>query len=143
MKTLLITLLTLGALSANAQEVTPVQVPEKAVAQLEKMRKQTQNVVVVGRKGSTLPPETRPMLNKVLLQSATDFLTITAKKPTKEAYFKSVDTGLSRLMAMVPNQEDRVEVAEFYQDLLDIVGLESSEGRLVAFVEGGGLVAKP
>ena len=29
----------------------------------------------------------------------------------------------------------RQQVAEYYQDLLDIVGLDSSEGRLTAFVE--------
>jgi len=49
---------------------------------------------------------------------------------------QSLDAGLVRLMPLVPQVEDRQQVAEYYQDLLDIVGLDSSEGRLTAFVEG-------
>ncbi|MDB5236540.1 MAG: hypothetical protein JWR44_3533 [Hymenobacter sp.] len=108
---------------------------------LEKMRKQTEAEVIIGKRGSSLPPETRPVLNRILLQSANEFVNITARKPTKEAYFKIVDAGLTRLTPLMPKLEDREQVAEYYQDLLDIVGLESSEGRLTAFVEG--TFAKP
>ena len=135
MKFLLIGLLTLGTLSCYAQDITPVPLPPKAVVKLEKMLKSTQTVVVVGRSQSALPAEARPMLNRVLVQSTSDFLAIAHSHPTKEAYFKCVDTGLARILPMVPKVEDRQQVAEYYQDLLDIVGLESSEGRLVSFVE--------
>ncbi|WP_201982701.1 DUF4844 domain-containing protein [Hymenobacter rubidus] len=136
MRTFLLSLFALGVMSAHAQDVvTPVKLPEKAALKLEKMLKQTQAVVVLGRKGSTLPAEARPVLNKILAQSASEFLTISSRRPTKEAYFKSVDAGLAKLSPQLPQLEDRQQVAEYYQDLLDIVGLESSEGRLTAFVE--------
>ena len=106
------------------------------MAQLANIKKQTQAAVVIGRRASTLPAEARPMLNTILVQSATDFLAITAQKPTREAYLQSLDAGLVRPMPLVPQVEDRQQVAEYYQDLLDIVGLDSSEGRLTAFVEG-------
>ncbi|MBU6120326.1 DUF4844 domain-containing protein [Hymenobacter siberiensis] len=140
MKKLLLTLFTLTALVGHAQSVTPAphSVPEKAVTQLEKMLRQTQVEVVIGRRKSTLPAEVRPMLNRILVQSANDFLAITHGQPTKEAYYKSLEAGLARLQSLTPKQEDREQVAEYFQDLLDIVGLESSEGRLMAFVEGPG-----
>ena len=138
MKKLLLTLFTFTALASHAQGVAPSPhaVPEKAVMQLEKMLRQTQVEVVIGRRKSTLPAEVRPQLNRILVQSANDFLSITHGQPTKEAYYKSLESGLIRLKSLTPNQQDREQVAEYYQDLLDIVGLESSEGRLMAFVEG-------
>ena len=136
MRTLLLSLFTLAILSGHAQHATPVTPPAKAMAQLENIKKQTQATVVIGRRASTLPAEVRPMLNTILVQSAKDFLAITAQKPTREAYLQSLDAGLVRLMPLVPQVEDRQQVAEYYQDLLDIVGLDSSEGRLTAFVEG-------
>ena len=50
---------------------------------------------------------------------------------------RTLELGLTRLVPLVPKVRDREQVAEYFQDLLDIVGLNSSEGRLTAFVEGG------
>lgn len=139
MRVLLLNLLLLGALTAHAQTATPVSVPEKAVVQLQKVLKQTQAVVVLTTKKTKgpLPPETRPELNYILVASANEFLAIANGRPTRESYLQSVDAGLSRLLPLVPALEDRQALAEYYQDLLDIVGVASSEGRLTAFVEGG------
>ena len=114
---------------------TLVTVPPKAVLKLEKLLKSTQTAMAVGRRQSALPPEARPIVNRILVQSATDFLAITNGQPTKEAYYQSVESGLARILPLVPKLEDRQQVAEYYQDLLDIVGLETSEGRLMAFVD--------
>ena len=137
MRLLLLSLFTLAALGGHAQDAAPLAVPERAVAQLEKMRRGTLNAAVIGKRTSALPAEARPMLNRILVQSATDFLLITTRRPTREAYLSSLDAGLSRLAPLVSHPDDRAQVAEYYQDLLDIVGLESSEGRLTAFVESG------
>ena len=110
-------------------------VPQKAVAQLEKIRKQTVDEIVIGMRKSSLPAETRPMLNRILVKSTSEFLAITARKPTREAYLKCLDDNLSRISPLVPETKDREQVAEYFQDLMDIVGLESSEGRLTVFVE--------
>ena len=125
-------------MASHAQNVAPVPhaVPEKAVVQLKKMLRQTQVEVVIDRRKSALPAEVPPLLNRVLVQSANDFLAITHGQPTKEAYYKSLKLSLERLESLATKQEDREQVAEYFQDLLDIVGLESSEGRLMAFVEG-------
>ena len=110
-------------------------VPQKAVAQLEKIRKQTVDEIVIGMRKSSLPAETRPMLNRILVKSTSEFLAITSRRPTREAYLKCLDDNLSRISPLVPYTKDREQVAEYFQDLMDIVGLESSEGRLAAFVE--------
>ena len=125
-----------ASFSAHAQEAAAHAVPAGAATRLEKVRRTTLNAVVIGGRTTALPPEARPMLNRILVQSATDFLVITTRKPTKEAYLGSLDAGLARIVPLVPRVEDREQVAEFYQDLLDIVGLNSSEGRLSAFVAG-------
>ena len=138
MKKLLFTLFTFTALASHAQNLAPVPhiVPGKAVVQLETILRQTQVEVVVDRRNSTLSAEMRLLLNRILVQSAKDFLAITHDKPTKEAYYKSLELGLERLKSLATKKEDREQVAEYFQDLLDIVGLKSSEGRLMAFVEG-------
>jgi hypothetical protein len=42
--------------------------------------------------------------------------------------------GLARLEPLATTPEDRQQVADYFQELMEIVGLESSEGRLAAFV---------
>jgi hypothetical protein len=143
MRLVLPCLLCMLALAGYGQDVALVTAPEKAVAQLEKLRKQTEKALVIGRRTSDLPPEARPMVNKILLQSTADFLAMVGHQALKDAYLQSLDAGLARLTPLVPKLEDRQQVASYYQDLLDIVGLESSEGRLTAFVERGQAKAKP
>ncbi|WP_460501127.1 DUF4844 domain-containing protein [Hymenobacter agri] len=90
------------------------------------------------------PAEARPVLNAVLNQSADDFLHISAAQPTQEQYLQAMADGLARIDANELDTEDRERVAEQYQDLMDIVGLPSSEGLLNKFVYGdflGGLVS--
>lgn len=141
MRLLLLGIFTVCTLAGQAQ-TTALPVPEKAVSKLEKMLKQTQTAVVVGKRANALPAETRPVLNKILVQSTKEFLSITSGKPTKEAYLQALDAGLARLAPLTPHTDDRAQVAEYYQDLLDIVGLESSEGRLNAFVEGSSMASR-
>ncbi|OGX82566.1 hypothetical protein BEN47_04055 [Hymenobacter lapidarius] len=141
MRLFLLGFFTLCALAGQAQ-TTALAVPEKATAKLEKLLKQTRTAVEAGKRASTLPAETRPVLNQILVQSTREFLAITAGKPTKDAYLQSLDAGLARLAPLVPHTDDRAQVAEHYQDLLDIVGLESSEGRLTAFMEGSTMAAR-
>lgn len=137
MRILLICLFSTVALAGHAQRVSKLAVPEKAVERLENIRRQTLAEVAAGANAADVPAEARPELNRVLLQSATEFLLITTRQPTKEAYLQSVDQGLAQIAPLAPKAADRQQLAEYYQDLLDIVGLESSEGRLAAFVRSG------
>ena len=134
MRYFLLLALVFTALASHAQ--TPVPVPAKAVARLQNLLRQTQAEVEIGNRSGNLPAETRPQLNKVLVKAAAEFLTLATHNPTREDYFKSLDAGLAQLTPLVVALQDRQQVAEYFQDILDIVGLSSSEGRLTAFVEG-------
>ncbi|MBD2723071.1 DUF4844 domain-containing protein [Hymenobacter armeniacus] len=142
MRIFLLSLLVLAASSGYAQTTAAIEVPAKAAAKLERVLKQTQEAVVIGKRAETLPVEARPMLNRILAQSTAEFLAITSQSPSKEAYFKSVDAGLNRLSPIAKSLEDRQQVAAYYEDLLDIVGIDSSDGRLPAFVENSPVAAK-
>lgn len=136
MRTILLLILLFTALISYAQ--TPMPVPTKAVARLEQLVRKTQAVVVIGNSNGKLPVEARPKPNRVLVESASEFLRLASNGPTRESYFKTLDAGLARLELLAVEEEDRQQLAEYFQDVLDIVGLESSEGRLTAFVDGAG-----
>ena len=122
------------ALVGHAQ--TPVPVPAKAIARLEQLVRKTQEVVIIGNSNPNLPVEARPRLNRVLVESVAEFLRQASHNPTREGYLKTLDASLTRLEILAVEAEDRQQLAEYFQDVLDIVGLESSEGRLTAFVDG-------
>ena len=72
-------------------------------------------------------------LNRLLVIAAFDFVQITRNAPSREAYLLAMDQGLERLEPLVTHAEERHQIAEFYIDLMDIVGIDSSDGRLDAF----------
>ena len=78
--------------------------------------------------------EARPELNRLLVIAAFDFVQITRNAPGREAYLQAMDRGLERLEPLMGVPADRGEVAEFYIDLMDIVGIDNSDGRLNDFV---------
>ena len=73
-------------------------------------------------------------LNRLLVIAAFDFVQITRDAPSREAYLQAMDQGLERFELLVTHAEERHQIAEFYVDLMDIVGIDSSDGRLDAFV---------
>lgn len=115
-------------------------VPEGAVAKLEDVKELTKSVAVNKPTRGKLQAEARPEINRLLVLSTDDFVRVTKDKPSKEAYLKSLDEGLARLAAVTSDTQDRKELANFFQDLLEIVGVTSSEGRLAAFA---GIPANP
>lgn len=76
----------------------------------------------------------RPQVARILAESTDDFLQIMGGRPTEEAYFQVLDGSLAALTPLTPGTTDRADVAEYYEDLLDIVGITSSGGRLNAFL---------
>ena len=89
---------------------------------------------IISGKAKKAHAEVRPGLNRYLVISADDFLRVAANKPTKEAYLGCLDKGLARVAQLATSPQDRKDVAEYYQELMEIVGLESSDGRRAAFV---------
>ena len=133
MRTLFLCLLSLSTLTGYAQSNTPVTVPIGAVGQLENVKELTKSVAVNKPTKAKLQAEARPDINRMLVLAADDFVRVTKDKPTKEAYLLCLDQGLARLAPLTTDDNDRKEVAEYYQELLEIVGVASSEGRLMAF----------
>lgn len=133
MRTLLIVILSCVALAGYAQSATPMQVPTKAISQLEDL-KELMKSEVVAETDKKASAESRPELNRFLVISTDDFLRVANNRPTKEAYLKCLDMGLARINPLVSNSLDRQQVAYYFQEIMEIVGLESSEGRLSTFV---------
>lgn len=136
MRKLLLFLFCLTALSGYAQTEPAFKVPATALSQLEDLKELTKGEAVSGKHKGKLQPELDPELNRWLVISADDFVRVTiGGMPTKEAYLKCIDRGLGRLAPLTHDRADRQQIAEFYQELMEIVGLDSSGGRLIAFAK--------
>lgn len=126
-------LLSLASLSGYAQTGTPVPLPKNAVSQLEDVKELTKTVAVAKDK-ARMQAEARPEVNRLLVLAADDFVRVAKSgKPTQEAYITCLDAGLARLAPLTTTPQDRQQVAEYFQELMEIVGMKSSEGRLSAF----------
>jgi hypothetical protein len=141
--------LLLGPLAGYAQTITtpdPATAPLIAIAapvtttavlptrtdanrRLVKMKETIQPLV-----GELAAFRNRPQVARILSESTDDFLQIMKGLPTEEAYFQVLDNSLATLMPLTPTSTDRADVAEYFDDLLDIVGITSSGGRLNAFL---------
>ena len=130
---LLIGLLSAAALAGRGQSVTPLPLPPRAIAQLEDFKELTKAEVAAVRPRSRAHAEVRPDLNRCLVISVEEFMRVAGGQPTREAYLQCLDAGLARVGPLTNGLEDRQQVAQYYQDLMEIVGLDSSEGRLNAF----------
>lgn len=108
-------------------------VPEGAVAKLEDVKELTKSVALSKPTRGKVQAEARPEINRILVLAADDFVRVTKEKPSKEAYLQCLDQGLARVAVLTSDTDDRKEVANYFQDLLEIVGVTSSEGRLAAF----------
>ena len=131
---ILLGFLSCAALTSQAQ-ATRMQVPPKAASQLADLMDLTKaEVPRTGKVKAKAHAEVRPDLNRYLVISTNDFLQVTNDKPSKEAYLQCIDNGLARIAPLTNDVQDRQQVAEYFQELMEIVGLESSDGKLAAFV---------
>jgi hypothetical protein len=81
----------------------------------------------------------RPILTEKIHLAADDFQRVASgTSPTEAKYLEAIDTGLARFedIYMDLDTEDRERVCSYFQELMDIVELESSGGRLNAFMYG-------
>lgn len=83
-------------------------------------------------------PVLKPILTDKVNQAAEDFRQASLKtNPTKEDYLNALDKGLSRFSPYTPfDTEDRERVGLYFEELMQIVGLKSSDGRLNKFLYG-------
>lgn len=82
-------------------------------------------------------PSMRPLLSEKVNAAIDDFLTISKKgNPTDATYLDAIHKGLARFEGLALDTEDRERTALYFQQLMDIVGLKSSEGALNTFIYG-------
>lgn len=84
-------------------------------------------------------PSLRPMLTEKINQAAEDFRNVSLSvNPSNKAYLEKIRLGLDRFLntEVMYDTEDRERVCHYFEELMDIVGLESSEGILNTFMYG-------
>ncbi len=84
-------------------------------------------------------PTLRPALSEKINQAADDFKAVAAGgHATDKDYQEKIRVGLQRFadIYMDLDTEDRERVCLYFQELMDIVGLKSSDGQLNEFVYG-------
>tara|TARA_R110001592_G_scaffold9723_1_gene51435 strand:+ start:3427 stop:3876 length:450 start_codon:yes stop_codon:yes gene_type:complete len=83
--------------------------------------------------------ELRPVVTKKINSAALDFMAvIQTKTPTNELYQEAIEKGLARFsdIYLVLDTEDRERICGYFEEMMDIVGLESSNGQLNNFMYG-------
>lgn len=81
----------------------------------------------------------RPAFTEKINLAANDFQKVAeGDEPTEAKYHAAMDEGLSRFAEIYLDldTEDRERVCMYFEELMDIVGLESSGGRLNKFMYG-------
>lgn len=79
----------------------------------------------------------RPILTEKINKVADSFKKIAKeKKPTKKEYQNEIKIGLENFsdVYLELDTEDRERVCSYFEELMDIVGLESSDGQLNNFM---------
>jgi hypothetical protein len=82
-------------------------------------------------------PALKPTLTNLINQAADDFKEVaTDKEPTEKKFQEKISIGLSRFTPLGLDTEDRERVCSYFEELMDIVGLESSGGHLNDWMYG-------
>lgn len=84
-------------------------------------------------------PKLLPLLSSKINQACEDFKNVSLKdKPTDKDYQEKIKIGLERFsdLYLELDTEDRERICNYFEELMDIVGLESSGGYLNDFMYG-------
>lgn len=80
-------------------------------------------------------PSIRPLMTNEINQAAYDFKEVAlSTNPTDKKYQEKMRHALVRFSDVNLDTEDRERVCHYFEELMDIVGLESSDGLLNDFV---------
>ena len=125
-------------ISACGQNVSEMKTPENAdkkFAEFIEKKKFVEENYYPGIADEKM----RPVFTEKINQSANDFKTVAeSKNPTDKKYLEKIEIGLSRFadIYMELDTEDRERVCAYFEELMNIVGLESSNGLLNNFMYG-------
>ena len=132
---ILILLLTISACSQNATKMrTPENANEKFVEFIAKKKFYAENL-----SPSISDEKLRPILTKKINEVAKDFKKISeSENPTDKKYQEAIRIGLLKFPEneLGFDSEDRERILLYFQEIMDIVGLKSSEGQLNNFYYG-------
>lgn len=84
-------------------------------------------------------PAMKPTLTQKINKAADDFKEVAhSENPTDQKYQEKIGIGLKRFSDVYKelDTEDRERVCSYFEELMDIVGLESSDGQLNEFMYG-------
>jgi len=83
-------------------------------------------------------PKLKPKLTELLNQTADDFISTTKNNPSDKKYQDDIRKGLSRFNSFYLDldTEDREKVCSYFEELMDCVGLQSSDGALNKWLYG-------
>jgi len=125
--------LTLSACGQNAIEMkTPENANEK-FAEFNAKKKFVEENFYSGIADEKM----RPVLSEKINEIATDFKTVAnSDKPSDKKYQEKIGIGISKFadVYLELDTEDREKVCTYIEELMDIVGLESSNGQLNKFL---------
>lgn len=133
-------LILLVCLLFSACGQTQMRTPENAMSKFEEFKKKEK---FVEESSFFYPgiadPRMRPTLTEKINKAADDFKAVAeSQNPTAKEYQDKIELGLSRFsdVYMDLDTEDRERVCTYFEELMDIVGLESSGGHLMKFMYG-------
>lgn len=83
-------------------------------------------------------PKIKPQLNDLMNQAAKDFLSTANHQPTEKKFQDNIKTGLTRFNKFDGSldTEDRERICTYFEELMDCVGLQSSNGELNNWMYG-------
>ena len=131
----------LFTLSACGQNVTEMKTPEnvdKKISEFIAKKKFVEQPYPNFYPGIS-DEKMRPIFTEKINSAASDFKSVAeSKNPTDKKYQEKIEIGLSRFadVYMDLDTEDRERVCTYFEELMDIVGLESSNGQLNKFMYG-------
>ncbi len=132
---MLLLFLTLSTCGQNATEMkTPENAKEKFAEFIAKEKFLAKNYYP-----GIADEKMRPIFAEKINQSATDFQNVAeSDNPTDKKYQEKIGIGLSRFadVYIELDTEDRERVCTYFEELMDIIELESSNGQLNKFMYG-------
>ncbi|MCJ8210070.1 DUF4844 domain-containing protein [Mucilaginibacter sp. RS28] len=90
-------------------------------------------------------PKIKSELTLIINQAAKDFLKTASNRPTEEQYERNIGAGLKRFdrYRLQLDSEDEDKVCHYFEELMDCVGLASSNGQLNKWRYGFDPAKKP
>ncbi len=125
-------------LSACGQNATEMKTPEKATEMFAEFISK-KKFVQENHYPGIADEKMRPIFTEKINSVASDFKSLAeSENPTDKKYQEKIKIGLSSFadVYMELDTEDRERVCTYIEELMDIVGLESSNGQLNKFMYG-------